>query len=366
MLVRVYAWIPRSYLHVVEIYDAIKKGDIDLNTSDVKINNKVEFLIKSYEEYKEIEFALDQDGLYTITAKLPGKNVQEEVKKFYKDAKRLLKEKIIKKAHPVTYDQINEGILPLNYSTIALLKGVFKPKGYESFKASGLTIYYAKDTYMKNAKTYVTGSENKELYKILDYKAFLDIIGHFFYDMMNKMEEYHAGTKEVIDLLETKPESRLLENAYLNFDLVKKDATESWTKIEQASNSLAKKEEAFNKIIMGQRSKTITKNLKLKESFERVKGDKEYVFSLWTLLLNHLENVDTAVEARINMKSIKALSVNQWLGAVHGGFTLASIIVGLFVLQTGMINNIFALVVFIVVWILIYEVVRIGLKKKFS
>ncbi len=367
MLIRLYAWIPRSYLHVVEIYESVKKGHVDLKISNLKLNDKVTFTINDYSDYKEIEFSLDDDGLYTLTTKLTGKKVNEEVNKFYNDAKKLLLNKIIRKCHPVTYDQVIERILPLNHSVITLIKKQdYKPKekDYETARIGRLIIHYKKDTYTHDSFTYVAGIEKEDLLKLLDYKAFIDITGHFYYDMMNKMEDYHSGTKEVIDLLENFPKSPLLTNAYLNLDLVKKDAAESWTKIEQASDSLAKKKEALNKIVMGGRSKAVTSELKIKESFNRVESDEDYVYSLWTLLLNHLEDVDTAVEARINFKRIKKLSINQWLSSIQGGFILASILIGLFVMQTGLINNVYALAAFLIIWIIIYEVSRIILMKR--
>jgi len=367
MIIKLYAWIPRSHVHVVEIVNKVK----NLEKSDIKIENLeyddyVSFNIKSFEEYKNISFVLDSDGLYSLSVKLPEGNADKKASKFYEKARRLMME-IIKKCHKVTYSQIIEGILPINYSTIILSRREYPAKGLEKIKASGLTIYTDKKTsYSKDITSYVSGSVSSNVESICDYLAFTNIMGHFFYEMMNKMEEYHQGTKEVIRLLEFEPKSKLINNAYLNLDLVKKDAAESWAKVEQGIDSLFRKRKSFEETSFPSKLKNFINKLGLNNNFKRLNADKDYISSLWTLLINHLDYVDTAVEARVNYKSMKAYKANQWLGIINSGFILGAIMIALFMLGTGQITSIGNFIIIVISWIVAYEFVNYLVMKRNS
>ena len=358
MIIKVYAWIPRSYVHIAEVIDKSAKGLIDYKVKESNNHNYISFDVNEFEGYKNLSFVLDSDGLYSLSVKLPEGNPEKSAKDFLVKAKRFLMDRIIKSCHKVTYAQIIEGILPINYSTVVMSSKEHAVTGYNRAKLGSL-VFYSKDNdyYMNDSFTYVSGSLTSGVEEALDYRAFGIIMSRFFYEMMNKMESYHNGTKEVIRLLEHEPESNLINNAYLNLDLVKKDASESWAKVEQGIDCFFRKKRMFDCS-----SNSFNKKFGNDVLVERINSDKEYIMSLWTLLINHLEHVDTAVEARVNYTNMNSQRANQWLGAINSGFIMASIILGLFIVNSNL--SIQSFIVLVLGWVGFYELVSFLIMKR--
>ncbi len=360
MIIKVYAWIPRSYVHLAEIADKARKG-LSINISRIEYKDYVSFTINNFEEYKNISFVADGDGLYSVSIKLPDNNPEIKAKEFYNTAKKLIMNKLIKELHKVTYTQIIEGILPITFNTVIFNNKNKEIKGFIKKKAGNLTIYLKEEEgYMKDNFIFINGKPNKNNEIIMDYYAFTNNLSRFFYEMMNKMEEYHNGTKEVIRLLEYEPNNKKINNAYLNLDLVKKDASESWAKVEQAIDCLIRKNKEFNSI----KNNTLINTLGINNKFIKLEADKNYILSLWSLLINHLEYVDTAVEARVNFKNIESNNNNKWLGIINTAFILSTILIGLFITNTGKLNNVYTLTIVIVIWIIIYETISYLITKR--
>lgn len=361
MIIKVYAWIPRSHVHIAEIVNKImKEGGV----SNLEYDNDLRFTIKKHKEYKDIEFKLDGDGLYSLSINFKEGAVEEPAHDFYQEAKNLLMD-LIKKYHRVTYTQIIEGILPINYSTIVLSKKHHPVNDYEKVKTGRLTVYSNKKrAYVGDTFTYISGQVNEKIELISDYLAFTNIASHFFFEMMNKMEQYHNGTKEVIRVLEYEPNNKLISNAYLNLDLVKKDAAESWAKIKQGIDSLNRKRESFSKEKFSSTRSSLVKALNIKKNFNKLEADRDYLSTLWTLLINHLNYVDTAVEARVNFTNMSAYLKNQWLNIINSGFVLGAIIMALFMIGTGQLNNIYIFILLVVTWVITYEVINYFVLRK--
>jgi len=158
----------------------------------------------------------------------------------------------------------------------------------------------------------------------------------------------------------------MINAAYLNLDLVKKDAAESWAKIEQGIDCLFRKKKNFENTKFNISLKGFIDKIRVRSNFEKLNADKDYVSSLWSLLINHLEYVDTAVEARINYKSMNAYRANQWLSIVNSGFILGAILLALFMISVGQLNNIQNFIILVVVWIIFYEVVNYFILRRKS
>ncbi|MFA5406839.1 MAG: hypothetical protein WC307_05800 [Candidatus Nanoarchaeia archaeon] len=365
MIIKVYAWIPRSYVHIAEITEKIKRGVLNDKITSFEDNGLVSFKVKEYEGYKDLSFVLDGDGLYSVSIKLPEVNPEKTAKDFYMKARNFIMNEIIKNFHKVTYTQIIEGVLPINYSTITMMSKEHQLKDYNKKRGGGLIIYSdSDDNYMKDTFTFISGSVNNSVEQTADFYAFTNIISHFFYEMMNKMEQYHNGTKEVIRLLEYEPNSKLINSAYLNLDLVKKDATESWAKVEQAIDCLIRKKNSFDSMRMSAQLKLFASTIGVTNNFIKLSADRDYILSLWTLLINHLEHVDTAVEARINYKSMINNRTNQWLSLINTGFILAAVLIGLFMINSGALNNIYNFIALIITWVITYEASSYFILKK--
>ncbi len=348
-----YAWIPRSYIHLAEIFKKLDK--IPFKTKETTYTEKrITFKIEEYKGYKNIIFSLNGDGTYKVKGKI---KLNSEIKNFYEISKQIILD-IFRVCHRVTFQQIVEEILPLVFHVVVLSKKDLKIKNLTKYK-SGNLILYSNDaqSYFKNTISYICGPyENKE--EIIDIYAFPKLLGRFFYIMMDKMEDYHNNTKKVIEVLETRPKSKEVYNAYLNLDLVKKDAAETWAKIEQAINILYTKKQKINF------NQKIIKDLHIKDSFERVYVDKDYIITLWQLLINHLEYVDTAVEARVNYNILLSNQSSKWFGLINSGFILGAIITSLFMIAKGTINTITSFIILLIAWVGVYELINYKILKR--
>jgi len=308
---------------------------------------------------------MDGDGLYSLSVKLPETTPEKAAHDFYMKAKNFIMDEVIKRFPRVPYIQIIEGVLPINYVTVVMSRKEHLIKDYAKSKSGSLTIYSNEaDTYMKDNFVYVNGNISSDEERVIDLYAFTSVISHFFYEMMNKMEQYHNGTKEVIRLLEYEPNNKLINNAYLNLDLVKKDAAESWAKVEQGIDCLFRKKNDFESMKLTAALRRFANDIGVVSNLSKLSSDKDYILSLWTLLINHLENVDTAVEARVNYNSMINNRANQWLSVINTGFVLVAVLMGLFMVNAGVLNNIYNFIALIIAWLVAYEMSSYFILKK--
>lgn len=366
MIVKVFGWIPRSYVHVAEIASKINSRGLGFELSNIKFDNAISFTVKEFRGYKNLTFSLDNDGLYSLRASIPDENVEKSVSDFYAKAKEFILEKAIKNFHNVTYVQISEGILPINYFTAAVTGREHAVKDYDVLKFSGLRVYLKKTAiYTSDSFMYMSGHFTPQVEGVVDLLAFSVITSHFLFDMMNKMESYHNGTKEVIHLLEHEPNSELINNAYLNLDLVKKDAAESWAKVEQAIDCIVRKESYLENLNAGRTVNELIKGFGIDDNFSKLNADRNYILSLWTLLINHLEYVDTAVEARVNFNNMTSNTANRWLGFINSGFIIAALLTGLLFINSN-INAPLTIASILASWLVAYIAVTYFIMRRTS
>lgn len=364
MIVKVYSWLPRSHVHIAEVLSKIESGISDFEVSDVKYNENLSFIIKSFSNYKNLEFSLDGEGLYCLSAKLPEVNIDSEVREFYEFAKKFIKEEVIKRFHNVTHVQINEGILPINFTTFVLSVKEHPVKGFEHKKSGGFSIYFKQsDFYVRDSFVYLSGKFSVSVFDFINLSAFSNLLSRFMFEMMNKMEEYHHGTKRVIKLLDDNPDSELINNAYIKIDLVKKDASESYAKVVQSLECISRKNKFF--IDCSKRNNSLIHALNIDNNFVRINADKEYVLNLWKLLLNHLTSVDASVKSQVNFRSLKSKRSDYFFGLLNTVFVLAALISSVFLVNSG-INGFFELSLLLVFWIIFYLISCYFLIKRIS
>ncbi len=345
MIIKVFSWLPRSFVHVTEVFNKAKVDGLNPTFEKGVVSFKINGLGL---------FSLNSDGVYSITTKLPDTNIEERIKGFSLNASRKLFE-LINNFHNVTSKQLSEGIIDANFLTVVLTNKSVKRVNYNSIKFNGLSVLIPTEYYSDEPIFFVGNYLRAEL--LIDYLAFTNLIGRFFYDMMNKMELYHNGTQEVISLLESDPESDLITNAYLNFDLVKKDASESWFKVEQAIDCLYRKKNEFDSLRLASSVKIIADKLAINDRFNKLMADKDYTLSLWNLLVSHLEYVDTAVESRINYQNMVSNRLNKWFSIINAGFIIA--LLSLIVSSANPVNG----VGLIIAWVLSYIISSIIIKR---
>jgi hypothetical protein len=342
--VLVNAWIPRSYLHVFEVNRSLK--DIELETSDVEISDGIRFRFKDTEG--SAEFHLDTAGQYTLS-----KNVKSmsEALSFIESGKRVLVDDIIKNSHHVVYKQIKHGSLPICFSSAIISNA--RPKGLKPRKMMGKDVFYEMDeAYRKDSVIYFSGKPGERVEEVARYMCFVAICSHFLFRMMDRMEEFYHRADEIVRTLEEKISLEELKKTIFDFDLIKKECGESYSKIEQMKENVDRKAESFEHDVEV-----------VDEWFDMIGADWTYVLSLWELLINYLDNIDSAAEARMTyQEAVESRRIEGFL-SIDAASIIAYLILGLFVSSFTGVWGLVLIVAFLITWIVIYQIL-VGYKKR--
>lgn len=317
------AWIPRSYLHAREVRNKIENSD--LRVSNVRFGDGVSFQFSLGKS--KVLFRLDGNGLYTLSSAdgtVSGKELYE-----------ILLEHIIKTCHSVTYKQIKDGSLPLSWCLVRVgdKQTVF---GEVRAKSKGETYY------LKNCSERVVNN-------------FLQLIlfNQFLYSMMDKMEELYHSADGVASMLEKAIELDELRKIVLEMDLIVKDVVESHARLRQARI-------IFDRFCSSIISKGLTKsdrNVFVKAGFtefrEQSSADFDYITELWQLLIDFLEKIDSAAEARFSyQESLESTRIESLL-SIEAASSLAPIVFSIFLTETYGIGGLILSFGVFLVWLLI-------------
>lgn len=371
-LIVVRSWIPRSFVHVQEVFKNVNEGKLGVPVSNLVIDGSVCFVIDSFEEFNGISFSLDGDGVYSMGIELPDSVVVESSKSFLEACKRLLLEVVIKACHVVTYDQIKSNVLPLNFQVAVYSKAPISwPEGYDAIDSGLVRIYRRKsDEYIKDSFLIVSGTDSIKVDSAVSYYSFCVLASHFLYDMMDKMAEHYKNSEGIVELLRVEDVTLAdLKEAILGLDLLEKDVTEGKAKISQLIHSLGRKESGFKRFTIAGSSKPVLIGLEVPKFFFRLGADKDYLLSLWDLLLGYLMKIDTAVEARMSwQESLESRRVEAFM-SVQSASVISALVVGIiFFTTTTLFQNWLLLIVFAVVWIAFYQLIitQVGKRRRAS
>ncbi len=322
------AWIPRTYLHLNEVFR--KASSIKADIKNIKSDSVVSFDIA--DAGLSFKFEMNPSGLYTLTG-----NVKEElIEDFKVKAENLLLHKIISTCHTVTYKQILNDSLPLSKcSAIISGKGTYYDKNNPYQEDS---IVYVKDEY----------ADSKAIKIHLEAMLF----AQFLYRMMERMENLYHKANDVAELLEKEGKLNDIKRAVLGMDLVKKNVAESNSKIDQMIE-IFETEKSRTKSLKGT-DKTIIKMLETEALYKRIESDKEYMRTLWDLLIAFLDNLDAAAEARLSyQETLESKLIETILGG-EVAIALGIAISGIFFIDNGVsfsgVQGIFALTMIFIVW----------------
>jgi hypothetical protein len=330
------AWIPRSHLHVFEIQRSLKKFDLEI--SDVKTSEGISFKIKDVDGV--VDFHLDTTGQYSLSKNFKSMG---EALEFIERAKKTIRDSIIRNSHGVTHKQIENGSLPLCFSSAIVSKT--RPENLERKKILGRDVFYdLSETYVNDSIIYVSGDSDKRSDEIVKYICFLAICNRFLFSMMDRMESCYHEADKIVDLLESKISLKELRETIFDFDLIKKESGESYSKIDQMRNNIDAKSESFSG-----GSKVI------EDWFIAVDADWRYVLTLWELLINYLDNVDSAAEARMTyQETVESRRIEGFL-SLETASVIAYLILGIFVSNFTGVWGIVLIAVFLVAWLVLYE-----------
>jgi hypothetical protein len=201
--------------------------------------------------------------------------------------------------------------MPLGFHRVILSK-TFKPRGVPEKKVGPLTIYYDDQrVYSTDCALYVYGSEDQKLLNVLDYFSFTVLAGKYIGTMVSIMAELYkkadAIVKEIDALGETSAYSKkqftTLKGSIVETDFIRRDCSERYGKIQQATKNFEHTEQAYRKEKLASGEECIAECLNIEGVFERLRCDSDYLIPLWRdVLIDNLENLSFAVRARISFQ----------------------------------------------------------------
>jgi hypothetical protein len=308
-LIVVNTWLVRSYTHQYEVLNLLSQ--VPLKIANQRVSDKLYFDVLDYSNYGVIHVSMDPFGLVSFAIESDAKDLEGASLVFVKDAEDLFVEKIMGSIQKVSYTQIKENIMPLGFHRVILSK-TFKPRGVPEKKVGPLTIYYDDQrVYSTDCALYVYGSEDQKLLNVLDYFSFTVLAGKYIGTMVSIMAELYkkadAIVKEIDALGETSAYSKkqftTLKGSIVETDFIRRDCSERYGKIQQATKNFEHTEQAYRKEKLASGEECIAECLNIEGAFERLRCDSDYLIPLWRdVLIDNLENLSFAVRARISFQ----------------------------------------------------------------
>ncbi len=352
------AWLPRSHLHVLEVYKNLGKLDVELE--NIKLGKNLSFRIKKHEGLKNIDFFMDSAGQYSFITELIG-----EVTDTANLLKNFLLEKLIKVSHKTTYKQIKKGILPFVFSISILSSKRSSARGVKLKKIGDYLVHLEKlnDFYLKKYN-YVIGKENEKGFEIAKTCNFISCATEFFYKLMDLMSDKYKLMDDLNLILEESVELSVLKKTIVDLDVIKKNIEETNSKIKQTINIIERKKEMIESLLNKKEKEFFL------EQFKSLEGDVDYIETLWDLLSNYVENMDQTLNARLSFQeSVESKKIEAFL-SVDAASIIAALVASMVLSQyTGLgvtgINALKFAAIFFVAWMLVFLIInKIKISKK--
>ncbi len=297
------AWFPRSYIHLFETYQGV--GKIGVKIEDLKYNTKkLTLTIKGHKNYADIQFTQGWSGLHYFTTELPEENIKQTSMDFMRDMEVLLLEKILKPCHSVTYKQIVNDIMSLDFHVLVMTETDLDVSGH-TLKNIGDKIvlaYKPENQYYGGTVTYLIGSEDDELLEVLLYHSYSEIASDFLMNLMKAMIRlYHESDNVVEEMESTKSIKEMREPMKLMDDILK-ECGERTGKLKHILLNFKLKEQEYYSLKLKPLQKKLAEALELPMEFQKLDSDGQYLLVLWTEILStRLTNLDNSLDARVMM-----------------------------------------------------------------
>ncbi|MBD3387746.1 MAG: hypothetical protein GF416_01745 [Candidatus Altiarchaeales archaeon] len=295
------AWFPRSYIHLFETFIGLKKVNLELE--DVRYSDSLSFTIKSYKDMPDIRFTQDWSGLHYFTAEFPDDGVERSADRFMKEMQMLLVEKILRECHTMTYKQIVADIMPLDFHNIVLTNGTVETEGYQMVEAGSLKVAHRKDDdYYSGMTTYVMGSDDEALLKVLLFHAYTEVASDLMYSMIKAVTRLYHEADSIVSQLGASKDIDSLKEPMKVMDEIIKESSERYGKMEQVLVNYDLKEEEYLSLELTDEEMKLAEALGIEKAFDKIQSDGMYMEILWSDVLgDRLKNIDSTLDARVMM-----------------------------------------------------------------
>lgn len=293
------AWFPRSHIHLFESHRGLDK--IDLELDDIVYGESLSFTVREYGGYNGIRFTQDRSGLHYFVCEVPDDGLEATIQDYMRKMQSLLAEEILKVCHTVTYKQIVDDVMPLDFHVIVLSSSDLAPAGYEAREAGKLRVYWKpEDAYLDGTLTYVCGSDDDYLLEPLLYHAYTEVASDLLYSMMKALTRLYHEIDAITGQMRGNASREDLDKALAVFnDLAAEYSGRKGKIMHMALNFDSKVDEYGGRGFKG-RGKSILDALEVDASFEKIIEDVDYMETLWSDILGErFSNLQSAISSEI-------------------------------------------------------------------
>ena len=330
-IIVVSSWIPRSYTHIYEIGEKLE--GIDLPIKDIRIDDSLYFTITT-KKGREVKVEQTPYGLFSFITEDKGEVSAETISGYKDEVRHLLIEDVFKAIQHVTYQQIKDGILPLSFHA-SVFNGECRPEGLTCIEESDLKVFYNnRGLYSADSDIYVCGKSEGNLTTVTGYFSYIVLTSSYMNFMVEEMSRIYKEVMEVEETIGT-AEFDAIKNVMVSIGTIRKDCSERYGKLIQATANIAHTLEAYSSEELSSKQEKLSDMLKIKKGFNRLEKDTKYLMPLWNdVLIKNLENLDFMVEARFELqqsletrkeeKEMKLLQGIFLIGVIASIFTLGA------------------------------------------
>jgi len=298
------SWIPRSYIHLFETYTGLDK--ITLKISDVDFQDALSFKITGYGSYPEIWFTQDWSGLHYFTVDVPDEGIPNAAVQLMRDMQELLMNEIFSKCHPVTFRQIASDSIPLDFHVVVMSKERLDVRpGFIQKNVGDFTVAFdPKEAYTPGTVSYVFGSEDLALKRVLLYHAYTEVACEFLMNMMKRMIRLYHEVDSAADSLKTLSDVQDMKVVMDVLNEVSKESGESFGKMKQAQENFKLKLDEFRREQFSQLERELSSALEIEQTLEKINVDASYMhIQRGDVLTEYLKSISSTINSRLMLLS---------------------------------------------------------------
>jgi len=299
-------------MHVHETYVGLKK--VSLPITDIDYYKQLSLTITKARGFKDIRFMQEWSGLHSFIIDVPDEGVVEKANEFMTAMQMMLVEDILKNCHTVTYYQIVNDIIPVNFHMIIFSKTPHDIPEHRKKKVGDLTIHYDPKSYYESGTiTYVEGTEDPSDMSPYMYHIYQEVVCDFLLAMQKKMIRLYHETDMAIEQIKETKELKKVHEAMNIVDDVLKEAAESYGKIKQARTNMGLKRAAYREERYEGLDKEVCDALDLEYYFKALISDTDYAISQWSdVLVEYIKNVNEMMDAKLMLFQAESGKKKGW------------------------------------------------------
>jgi hypothetical protein len=296
-------WFPRTYINRFETYDGLSK--VDLKIKDINyLGKSLSFAFEGYKNYPEITFTQGWSGLHYFVVELPDEGVVKAADIFMKEMQLVLLQKILKVCHTVTYKNIVSDMMPLDFHTLILTRANLDTGDYTVEDAQGLQVARNHEqSYYGGSMTYLLGSDDPSLLKVLLYHAYSEVAHAFLFNMQKALVRLFHNADTIVDDVESAQDLKVLKEDLKVMEGIIAECASRSGKMQHVGLNFEQMSEEFRGLKLSPKEEKLAQALAIGDSFSKLKANGQYIGILWgSIMETKLQNINSMVTTRLRLR----------------------------------------------------------------